>query len=122
AARCIRATESPPPETARAKGAFSGEPSRSSAVAKRVPSVPLSAAHGVTALVAGARRDRGTGLRIFRRERGKGGTAFVHLAQLKQGQSELEHAVGRARRRGVSLEQLGKIARRTHVVLLGGKG
>src|SRR5262245_20524774 len=126
AARCIRATESPPPETASANGALKGEPKRSSAAANRRCSAPASAsasaAHGVAAFGAGARRDRGACLRVFRRERGKGGTAFIHLAQLEQRQTELEHAVGGARGVRVFLQQLGEIARGSFVILLGGEG
>ena len=119
AARCISATESPPPDTASAKGAFSGEPSSSRAAANRARDQLRRQPHIASRRsLRGARRDRGTGLRIFRRERGKGGTAFIHLAQLRTGQAELEHAVRRARRRRISLQQLGEIARRVCVILL----
>src|ERR1700682_3212581 len=113
----ISAMESPPPDKAIANGP--GASNRAMATEKRAFRDFRSAALGVAAFVARPGRDRRTGVGVFRRERGKGGTAFLHLAQLKERQTELEHAVRRARGFGIFLQQFGEIARGLVVILLG---
>src|SRR5882724_6141592 len=105
--RCIRAMESPPPETASAQGAAGEIPSRSNARSNRTTRLlTRSAALVIGALAPGARGDGRRGVRIFCGERDKGGTTFLHLTQFEQRKSELEHSFGCSLSLGIFLQQL----------------
>src|SRR4051794_13768432 len=117
--RCMRATESPPPETARAALEAETKASRARLSAKarcRSRNALLTFVGG--ALRAGAGCDSLGCVRIFRWERGKSGTTFLHLAQFEQSEPEFQHPFRRALGFGIFLQQLRKVARRFGVILL----
>ena len=120
---CISATESPPPETAIARSLRAGEkPSSRQRVAEPAPA---DRAH--LHLLSGPARfsrapDAWRSIGIFRGERGKSGTTFLHLAHFEQCQSELQHAFGRALRFGYFFISSAKSRAARRIVLLRGIG
>src|ERR1051325_11036407 len=130
ASSSIKATESPPrkPATAPGQGAASAAMAATNRAGKPSSACGLGSAAGFFAaglaagggfvLLRGARDDGFGGVRVFRREGGKGGTAFLLLVERDQRLTELEHAFRRPRARGIFLELLDKSPRRGGVVLL----
>src|ERR1700761_9318939 len=90
ASRCIRAKESPPPETATTMGPSSGFMAAAKSSASLLAAGRLAETDG-----GGEGLRRGVG--VFLLDEAKRGAAFRFLAHAHEGLCQLQHSVGRAR-------------------------
>src|SRR5579872_5877827 len=123
ARRCIKARESPPPDSATAPGHGAPSPCMASAKARlRPPGFFCWALDSLTAgcfARAGCRGERGGGrFGVFGLERGKSGASSAGLPLGDQRLAQLQHTVRTAVAVRIFLDLLGKGAGGTGVVVL----